>query len=118
MLKPKAPKKLNKMMSKWWVMLIFGIVFSLPIFNAAGKLRNHTYEYYLENSGEAYAEKFADIVSLGYFLLGVGILLFFAACGLIYEERKGYQRIISKLEFKAEPVDGINSVTPQSDSTS
>ena len=118
MLKPKPPQKLNEKLSHWWFMLFVGIVCCIPIFNVGRKLRSHTYEYYLEHSGEACAEKFADIVSLGYFLLGVGILLFFAVCGLIYEERKGYQRIISKLESKAEQDDGINSVTSLRDSTS
>lgn len=108
-LKPKPPAKLNERMKHWWVLLIMGILFSLPILWASGKVSDSTFNFAAKYAEENIAQEFAHAVSFGYYLFAASVFGFFAIMGVIYEERKGYQLIIAKLESKAEPVDIANA---------
>jgi hypothetical protein len=105
MMKPRPPKKWNERMSHWWVLALLGLYFSIPCL-ILGRKVSILIESVLLN-GESIEPEFAAYLSemsaFGFYGLSLGILTFFLCFGLVYEERKGYKRIITKLKSKAEP---------------
>ena len=108
-LEPKPPAKLNEKMKHWWVSFIVGTLFTLPILWVSAKVSDSAFNFAAKYAEESLAKEFSHAVSLGYYLFAAAVFGFFAITGVIYEERKGYQRIIAKLESQAEPVDAANA---------
>ena len=96
-------------MKHWWVSFIVGTLFTLPILWVSAKVSDSAFNFAAKYAEENLAKEFSHAVSLGYYLFAAAVFGFFAITGVIYEERKGYQRIIAKLESQAEPVDAANA---------
>ena len=97
-------------------MIIIGILPTAVTFLGGRKLSDSVEQLLLkvENAEPALVEKIAYGSALGFYGLSFAFLLVFTCIGFVLEERKGYARIIGKLETKAEQGGGINSVRSRS----
>lgn len=123
MLRPKRPVHLNQKLSKWWILALLGVclaaiiiyifVFLIPGFFDGSISRvversdmddQKKIDFLIEK--EALVRDSLVLISryMGILLAWVVIMSFLVA-GLVLEERKGYRRVIEKLQVKLKSTD-------------